>query len=84
MKLKSQLINPQFRCYPNQTRLQYGQMNIVNNINSNEWAVKQYKQYPQLYQMLWTNWINGTIIKLLPKKCWKEMNQLCYTRSTNY
>ena len=67
MKMKSKLINPQFRCYPNETMLQYGQMNTMNNINSNKWAIKQYKQYPQLYQMLWTDWINGTIIKLLPK-----------------
>ena len=48
MKLKSKLINPQFSSYPNQTKLQYGQMNTMNNINNNEWEVKQYKQYPQI------------------------------------
>ena len=28
---------------------------------------KQYKQYPQLYQMLWTDRVNETIVKLLPR-----------------
>ena len=36
MQFESKLINPQFGCYPNQTRLQYGQMNTMNNINNNE------------------------------------------------